>query len=166
MTVRYVAREGSSIKNEDAEIIAERIEQIAAAHELVLPEDVVEDARNAHSPLHGYFEWDNAEAAEKYRLTQARYYLRSIDIIREEDERPVRAFHSIVIKTDKVAHRGYTTFRIAVSNRELWEQVLEQERARLIACQQNLRRYKELEAVAVGPLQEAIEALSTISAGG
>lgn len=44
----------------------------------ITPRDVVEAARSASSPLHGYFEWNDSEAAERYREIQARTLLRSI----------------------------------------------------------------------------------------
>jgi hypothetical protein len=40
------------------------------------PEDVVESARAATSPLHDYFEWDDTAAAAAYRIDQARHLLR------------------------------------------------------------------------------------------
>lgn len=40
------------------------------------PEQVVEDARAEDSPLHSHFTWDDAEAAQKYRLNEARALIR------------------------------------------------------------------------------------------
>jgi len=45
------------------------------------PEDVVSAAKAASSPLHLYFEWDDAEAAHQHRLNQARYLLRSVRVV-------------------------------------------------------------------------------------
>lgn len=44
------------------------------------PADVVEAARDPASPLHGYFEWDDTEAARQHRLGQARQLIRRIKI--------------------------------------------------------------------------------------
>jgi len=44
------------------------------------PADVLTDARNADSPLHSHFEWDDGAAAERYRLSQARALIRSVKI--------------------------------------------------------------------------------------
>lgn len=44
------------------------------------PQALVDAARDPQSELHKYFEWDDVKAAEQYRLTQARYYMRSINI--------------------------------------------------------------------------------------
>jgi hypothetical protein len=57
------------------------------------PKAVVEAARNNKSPLHKHFEWDDAKAAESYRLEQARELIRIIRV--EEESGPVRAFFSI-----------------------------------------------------------------------
>lgn len=52
------------------------------------PEDVVGDARNDNSPLHSFFEWDDGEAAEQFRLQQARGLIRSVVAIYTDGERP------------------------------------------------------------------------------
>lgn len=44
------------------------------------PADVVAEASDPASPLHDYFEWDDSEAARKYRLSQARTLIRSIKV--------------------------------------------------------------------------------------
>ena len=49
---------------------------------------VVEAARPENSPLHSQFEWNDEEAAEKYRLTQARALIRRVKIsyVTKDDE--------------------------------------------------------------------------------
>ena len=60
---------------------AEAVETIGAAiHGLsketnCTPQTLVNAARSRSSPLHKYFEWDDQKAAEKYRVTQARFYM-------------------------------------------------------------------------------------------
>ena len=55
--------------------------RLAEAGEGVLtPDAVVEAAASPDSPLHGYFEWDDTEAARKYRLEQARTLIRSVHV--------------------------------------------------------------------------------------
>jgi hypothetical protein len=44
------------------------------------PEDVVNAARNRRHPLHDDFEWDDAEAANRFRITQAALIIRSVRI--------------------------------------------------------------------------------------
>lgn len=45
------------------------------------PEAVVEDARDEHSPLHDFFEWDDSEASHQYRLWQARTVIKSVNLV-------------------------------------------------------------------------------------
>lgn len=69
------------------------------------PEQVVEAASDPQSPLHSYFEWDDTEAARKYRLVQARELLRFTVQIVAEDKPPVRAFVSLEIERDQHVYR-------------------------------------------------------------
>lgn len=66
------------------------------------PVDVVEAARPISSPLHTYFDWDDANAAEKYRLDQARGLIRRVKvrfIDSDEEMEKVPAFVSVVRPT-------------------------------------------------------------------
>jgi hypothetical protein len=58
--------------------IADRIFCLEREKGRLIPADLVEDARDPDSPLHAYFTWDDTEAAEKYRLHQARTIIRSV----------------------------------------------------------------------------------------
>jgi len=62
------------------------------------PQVIVDDARPADSQLHDRFEWDDAVAAEQYRLSQARELVRSVRITFVEPSGTIertRAFVSI-----------------------------------------------------------------------
>lgn len=48
------------------------------------PALVVETAADANHPLHNRFQWDDAEAAAKWRLEQARQLIRSVKIVYRE----------------------------------------------------------------------------------
>ncbi len=50
------------------------------------PHTLLDDARPAHAPTHGLFEWDDKIAGEKYRIEQAGFYLRSVDIMVEDPD--------------------------------------------------------------------------------
>ena len=50
------------------------------------PEIVLDSARSTKSPLHDMFEWDDAVAAEKYRLSQARNLILNIRIKEATDD--------------------------------------------------------------------------------
>lgn len=61
-------------------------EEVQSLEEITV-ENVLEKGRDESSELHKCFTWDNDEAAEKYRLIQARDIIRSfvIEQIKTED---------------------------------------------------------------------------------
>lgn len=63
--------------------IAAEMQVIADQKDVLLPEDVVEAARNPNSTMHSFFEWDDTEAARSFRLVQARWLIRSVEIVVE-----------------------------------------------------------------------------------
>lgn len=107
-----------------AQIVGDEIERITEQYGgCIKPRDIVAEARSASSPLHRCFEWNNKVAAEKYRIEQAKYVLRSIVIIHDgPDDEPilVRAFVSI----NDNDQPSYTTIHRAVQNPHQWEFVV------------------------------------------
>jgi hypothetical protein len=52
-------------------------------------ETVVKAAKPKNSPLHDHFEWNDGEAAHKYRLIQARTMIRSVGVIVRGEKKPL-----------------------------------------------------------------------------
>lgn len=66
-------------KPSKASRIARELRRIAKENGgLLLPETVVREARPKTSPLHSRFEWDDGEAADRYRIWQARQLIRVV----------------------------------------------------------------------------------------
>lgn len=146
----------------DPQVVGEALENIRLKHRGRLrPEAVVEEAEEPGSVLHGYFEWDDTEAARKYRLHQADYLIRAVVVCPEEGERPfepVRAF--VCIEESSGVSRAFTHVCEAMRDETLRRQVLERARAELAAWR---RRYAHLAEFAA--LFEAIDALVSAAAG-
>lgn len=90
-----------------ADVFAE-LEQLAGAAEggLLKPEQVVSFARaNPQSALHSHFEWNDSEAAEKYRLDQARTIIRAQVTVSRVAAVRCRAFVSV--PSDRESGGGY-----------------------------------------------------------
>jgi len=53
----------------------------------LLPEDVIDAARNPNSVLHNYFTWDDSEAAHQFRLQEARALIKKVkvDLVRVDN---------------------------------------------------------------------------------
>ena len=77
---------GSTNLGGDADAIGERLEVLTSNDGKLRPEDVLKDAKKKRSPLHHCFEWDDTEAARQHRLAQARYVIRSIEIVIEHKD--------------------------------------------------------------------------------
>ncbi len=132
-------------KGADADVIGEYIESLAKDG-IITPADLVRDAKKKNSPLHRCFEWDDTEAAKAYRITQAQYILRQIEVMVErEDETSftVRAFHHV----DTEQHKGYTTVENARNDPEMWDSVLLQAIAEIKSWQQKYRNIQEFASI-------------------
>lgn len=88
------------------------VESIAAAHGgLATPEAVVAFAENPSTALHSCFEWDDSEAAKKYRLVQAAEVIRvTVTLIEAPDGTPTRIRAFVSLPSD----RGVNGYRRTV----------------------------------------------------
>lgn len=85
--------------------IKRELNLIARKHNgLLRPVDVVEYASDPKTALHGCFTWDNTEAAQQYRLWQARQIIRvRVQVIPQSPE-PVKVWVSL--KDDRCREGG------------------------------------------------------------
>lgn len=75
-----------------------QLTSIYQQHGQLTPRIVLDEARAPEHPLHSRFEWDDAEAAEKYRLTQAHELIQSVKISYRDAggrRQDVRQFHAV-----------------------------------------------------------------------
>lgn len=113
---------------------------------MLTPQIVVEDARPVTSQLHDRFEWDDAQAAEQYRLEQARELIRSVKVQYVEPSGGVsstRAFVSI----ERAEQREYIPVEDVADDPELAALALrdaEREWRTLFARYQHLDAFIEL----------------------
>lgn len=79
---------------------------------LLRPAAVVDAARDEKSPLHGAFEWDDTEAAQKYRLLQAQSLIRSfkVEIERNGQTHTVPVF--VGVSTDRTGDKADNPYRM------------------------------------------------------
>lgn len=147
MTI-YRFKDGAHLKG-DAQAIGERLDSIRARPAGLTPEAVVEDARPQASPLHAQFEWDDAKAAERFRLGQAGHLIRCVTVVMDtqasrpaESQVTVRAFVP-VLRTDGAA--VYESTATALSDGDYRRQVLERAHHELVAV---TRKHRELEELA------------------
>lgn len=174
--MEYQAVRGSHFSNRDAKLIGPCLQRLGATHnDELTPELVVAEARRKTSPLHSYFEWDDAKAANLYRLKQAGEILRSITVTlvtrkgeKQEAEQPIRAWLSV--KKDEPegeASKVYLPVSVIQSDESLVEQVVEQAHRELVGWSERYRLYHTLKPFKEKfmPILAAIEAIEQETAG-
>lgn len=74
---------------------------------------IVTDSSLKDAPLHNEFEWSDKKAGHLYRMQQARYIVRSIEVIHNENPNIRTRAYEIAVKQssdgDKKSHRAYTS---------------------------------------------------------
>lgn len=106
-------------------VIVSELRRIAEQNDGQLrPVDVVEAAKPLDSPLHSRFEWDDSEAAQRYRLWQARQLIAvTVEYIGSGKEAILsRVFVSLT--SDRRDSTGYRTTVSVMSDNERREQLL------------------------------------------
>lgn len=112
----------------------------------LLPEQVVNAARPASSPLHGEFQWDNTEAAHQWRLHQARNIIRVfVTVIEADGSKESRAYVSLTF--DRAAGVGYRAMADVLDDAVLRERLLEDARADMLRFRAKYAALRELAEV-------------------
>ena len=109
-----------------AKKVAEHIKKLEKKHGEVTREIFLDSARSEKSAMHCLFEWDDAKAAEKYRLQQAQVIICSIQVtVHSEDKPPIitRAFVH-----DREVSSGYLNIERAMSEEDKRERIIEDAR--------------------------------------
>lgn len=139
--IRYIFKDDPlTIKNAakaNPQRIGEALIKIAnSAGGRLTPKAVVESAREPKHVLHRHFDWDDATAASKWRLDQARTLIRAIRV-EEDDAEPVPAF----LSAQDGSGVAYHTHSAVQSSADLQLAILRGAERDLQAFE---RRYREL----------------------
>ncbi len=123
------------------------------------PEEVVARARNPRSPLHDYFEWDDGEAAERYRVSQARGLIRAVvSILPNPNGEPVHVRAYVSLPSDRHAKFGYRAIVDVMNDAAMAAEAKQALRDDLDRIRLKYRAFSELSAVL-----DAIEAAAGLS---
>lgn len=76
-----VAGHGFHVTDEGAKLIEATVKTLFdKLKRPVTPEDFLEASSDPKAPTYRLFEWDDKRAAHQYRITQARYFIRSVKV--------------------------------------------------------------------------------------
>jgi hypothetical protein len=144
--------------------IKTELELISKKSGTLNPHDVVVFAKNPKTILHSCFTWDDTEAAQQWRLHQARMIIRVVVnvISTEDDEKEYRMFVSL--RADRQAGIGYRPLISILGDEELKVQMLEEAHEEMQLFKEKYKDLKELTEVFVAmdkvsrkPLRRRIE---------
>lgn len=95
--------------------IQEAIQEIYNQHNHITPRLILDAATPADSVLHDRFNWDDGDAAERYRLLQARGLIRSVRILYRKDNeaRRVRKYYAAPLLNENGEQTGQTAYQQA-----------------------------------------------------
>jgi hypothetical protein len=88
------------------------------------PEQVVEFAKDPNTALHSWFDWDDTEAARKWRIDQARTIIRVMVAPVDGSKNPVRMLVSIM-DDRKEPGGGYRSFADTMADPEMRKKMLQ-----------------------------------------
>ena len=146
--------------NSKIQKLKEELEIIRAKNGGMLsPENVVEYAKNKNSALHGYFTWDNNEAARLYRLQQAGYLIRRIkvEIIPNPKTMEVVKIREYVSLPIDRGHGGYRQIAEVYTEDDLRLQFIESVRDEFEAFRKKLKIVSEAAFEKSEPVSREIE---------
>ena len=124
------------------------LQEIEERDGVLRPEAVVQAAEPKTSVLHGFFEWDDSEAAELYRLHQARVLIsivvKSVPV--NDEVRKVRVFVSLTPDRNEEGG-GYRSVASVLSSAEMRKQLMEDALDELRVFEEKYRGLQELATV-------------------
>lgn len=124
----------------DAQKVAD---EILAIGNSATTAQILDKARDEQTELHKCFDWDDAEAAEKWRLQQARHIVCNL-VIKEKSDTPrpeVRMF----FKTD--ADNGYKPTVLIMQDKDEYRKLLDRALAELTSFRVKYKTLGELDGV-------------------
>lgn len=148
----HVEQKLSRWRGTDPAVIAELKELAQLNQGLLKAEDVVEAARDASSPLHDKFEWDDSEAAERYRLIQARLMINvSVQYLPTANKKAIPTKVFVSLSTDRYGQNnesaGYRQLIDVLADHDLKTQLLQDSLEQMTRFQERYKSLKELDSV-------------------
>lgn len=135
-----------SMHRSDPQKVGQRLAKLRKKHGALRPEIVLADARSPASPMHPEFEWDDAVAAERHRLTQAAAILRHCVTVDDHGVQ-CRAYLVVDGPEEESPNVYVSTMDQAMRDEGMRAQVLARALAELEAFRRKYRALSELAEV-------------------
>jgi len=136
-----------------ADVAGKEFEKIEKKYGKVTSELLLQNAEPIESPLHELFEWDDAVAGRKYRLSQATNIIINLAVEVEKEQKPkkIRAYYNV---SDTEKKGRFINAETAFSNPDTKEIILKRAYREM---QSFVQKYENLTEFA--PVFKAIESI-------
>lgn len=111
---------------------------------LISAREVLSLAKPLSSPIHQYFTWNDGEAAEAYRLYEARVLIRSV-VVEFQGEQYRKYVSPVYI--EELDEKRYVEITKARGATNLWEQVLEKALRDAVLWRERYEKYERLKPI-------------------
>jgi len=124
---------------------------------LLKPQAVVDAAEPEDSPIHGWFTWDDSEAARAWRVEQARQLIQvTVTILDRPKGEPVTVRALVSLPSDRKDEGGYRLTAAVVSDADMRAEMLTDALGELERIKHKYATLKELV-----PIFEALDRVKT-----
>ena len=129
-----------------AETVGKEFEKIEKEYGKITSDLVLQKAESEESPIHELFEWDDAVAGHKYRLSQATQIIISLAKEVEEDPKTktVRAYYNV---SDGERKGSFVNAKTAFSNPDTRDIILKRALRELESFKEKYQNLSELAGV-------------------
>ena len=118
-------------------------DEIQSLGENVKPEMIVAAAQDSNSELHKCFEWDDTEAARKYRIIQAGNLVRNLVIVESKEKSEPQQIRVMYTSQDG----GYKRTKLILHNPDEYEALKNRAMAELRAIKNKYNMILELKEI-------------------
>ena len=118
-------------------------EEIQSLGDNVKPEMIVAAAQDSNSELHKCFEWDDTEAARKYRIIQAGNLVRNLVIVESKEKSEPQQIRVMYTSQDG----GYKQTKLILQNQDEYEVLKNRAMAELRAIKNKYNMILELKEI-------------------
>lgn len=135
-----------------AKVVGEEFEKIEKEYGKVTSDVILQKAEVEESPLHELFEWDDAVAGHKYRLSQATNIIINLacEVEEQPKAKPVRAYYNV--STDEKKGK-FINMKTAFANPDTKDIILQRAKKELDAFVEKYENLTELSEV-ITPIRE------------
>ena len=152
-----------NIPKDKVEVYAQALKDIQEENKGILnTRNIVDEARYPHHPLHEYFEWNDGKAGEEYRLQQARFLVRTVEVEIISPEGPIteKAYVNVDVVTDSGVQQNYVSLQTALKDDNYRLQIFAKALREINYWKDKYKHYERL-----APIFRAVDLVNRVAKG-